>query len=150
MLGHYAGPAPLRSLTSEDNRRLPCSAESSSTDTATSSKRTKQPSAVEPSAVQAITAQLASRAAKIDELLTRERVLEQTAESMDERTLSDKHILNIDSSRWHVEAESTGLEPIPFRAACGWRLGGANHHRAKTLTSLSKGQAPLRTVPAAQ
>ena len=72
--------------------------------------------------MQAIVAQLASMAAKIDELIARERALEATVESMDERTLPCKFVINIVSSRWHVEAEPTGCESNTLRAVCGWKF----------------------------
>ena len=51
MLGHYAGLAPLLSITSEYNRRLPGSMESSCADAASSSKRAKASSTVQPGAI---------------------------------------------------------------------------------------------------
>ena len=140
MLGHYAGLAPLLSITSEYNRRLPCSTEYGSTDTASSSKRAKQYCTVQPGAVQAIIAQLASMAGKIDQLIAKERSLELADETRDERTSSDKYILNIDSARWHIAAESSGLAPHTFKAACGWKYGCANHHIAKQLPASAKGK----------
>ena len=95
---------------------------------------------MQPAAVQAIIAQLACMSEKIDQLISKERDLERAVESLDERTLADKYILNIDSGRWHITADSSGLEPNTHRAACGWKYGCSNHHRAKQLPATAKGK----------
>ena len=140
MLGHYAGLAPLLSITSEYNRRLPGTLESSCPEQASSGKRAKSTSTVQPKAIQAIITQLECMTSKIDTLIQKEKALELAVDNLDERTSPCQYVLNIESARWHRSADSNGLAPCTHRAACGWRYGRASHHLAKRLPPSAKGK----------
>ena len=79
-------------------------------------------------------------ASKIDQLIQKERALELAVETIDVRTSLSKCVLNIESARWHITADSNGLAPYTHRAACGWKYGCASHHIAKQLPPSAKGK----------
>ena len=122
MLPHYAGLAPLASITREYRARL-CGTV------------TAAPSAAGDIApANSIVTQLAAMAAQIQSLVANEERLLDRAETLTARTAPRPHLLNLDSGMWHEDRLIESIDyPALWMSTCGWRFANANFRRSAAI-----------------
>ena len=149
MLSHYAGLAPLASITREYRARL----------LGTAARASSKVDGITP--VNSIVTQLAAMAAQIQALVDNEERLLDRVDTLTARTAPRAHLLNLDSGMWHEDRLIESLDcPALWMATCGWRFANSNFRRAASIplgTSaklicekcmpLLKAEARLRDLP---
>ena len=121
MLSHYAGLAPLASITREYRARLLGTTSSSCV-------------VGDLAPVNSIVTQLAAMAAQIQALVINEERLLDRVDTLTARTAPRPHLLNLDSGMWHEDRLIEAIDcPALWMATCGWRFANANFRRSASI-----------------
>ena len=122
MLSHYAGLAPLASITKEYRSRLDSNAGTASLSTGDFAP------------ANSIVTQLAAMAAQIQSLVASEERLLDRVETLTARTAPKPHLLNLDSGMWHEDRLIESFDyPALWMSTCGWRFANANFRRSASV-----------------